>query len=94
MYTNFLKGTNCRTGSVMHICPIFFDSTSRDWDATVMHEMGRFYNCMGEDFTKTWNDVVFWDNILRALCTNYDYITKRYAKDWGASDTGNIISPR
>ena len=79
LYTYFLTGTNWVIGSVMHISPNFF--TSGDKAADMMHEMGRFYNGMGEDFTKTWNDVTLWDNVLRGLCDNYVFITNKYAKD-------------
>ena len=82
-YVNFLKGTNIVTGMSINICPSFFQPT-HDRQGTIMHEMGRYFNSLGEEATGTWHDVYVWDGILRGLCDNYDYIAQHYAKDWGA----------
>jgi hypothetical protein len=91
MYTYFCPGTNWVIGGVMHIRPLFF--TGIDQQTNMMHEMGRFYNSLGEDNTGTWHDVRKWDNILESLCSLYGYITKKYAKDGGASNGGNTATP-
>ena len=87
-YVNFVVGTNIVTGSSIHVCPSFMPpgTTRSRRKAIMMHEMGRYYNSLGEEGTGTWADVKVWDDILSGLCDSYSYITTNYAMDWGAPD--------
>lgn len=69
---NFLVGTNTVTGYGVNLCPLWF-SEGGSW-SVVLHEMGRYYNSMGEEFTNTIYDAYRWDNLLGSLCKNYDHI--------------------
>jgi RHS repeat-associated protein len=72
-YVNFFWGTNIVSGSVIHVCPLFFARNS-DRQGVIIHEMGRFFLSLGEAGTGTWNDVYLWDAVVTSLCGNYDRI--------------------
>ena len=63
LYTNFWG--NWVTSSVMYVGPDFFTHDTKVED--VVHELGRFYNSLGEESTGTWNDVKIWDNVIESL---------------------------
>ena len=74
-YVIFLRSTNVVIGSVIHICPLFFAAKTNRFRALV-HELGRCYNSLGESNTDTWHDVYLWDDVLTALCNDYDLLKK------------------
>ena len=60
--------------SFIHLTPFFFTLQPPQQAHTLHHELGRYYNSMGEELTHTWNDVYGWDSRIRFLNDNYDYV--------------------
>ncbi len=85
-YTPFLTyaghDTNLVTGFV-HITPLYFASNPNTdpvqqaaaQATTVLHELGRYYNSLGESLTGTKYDVYAWDNKIQFLNNHYTGIT-------------------
>jgi RHS repeat-associated protein len=72
-YVIFLTFTNIVIGDGINLCPGWFTTRGAD-PGVLLHEMGRYFNSMGESMTGTVHDVYPWDNKLRSLCTQYDEI--------------------
>lgn len=67
--------TNIVTSSI-HVTPFFFSSKvlPAEQATSLQHELGRYYNSLGETGTGTWNDVHAWDNRIDFLNKHYEEI--------------------
>jgi hypothetical protein len=81
-YTPFLAYTNVVTGFV-HLTPLYFANNPNTdpvqqaaaQATTMLHELGRYYNSLGESLTGTKYDVYSWDNKIQFLNAHYTQIT-------------------
>ena len=65
---------NTKSGWVIHLTGLFFKVSEDQQVETIYHEMGRFYNSLGEEHTGTWNDVYEWNGIIASLTGHVDDI--------------------